>query len=147
MRHAHYDAIRFLCEGWDVVASPGRRRCLWLSVVASCVRFGTLSQKVHPGTGEKRVMREESVSQLRAWSHYSFNQRLQSAAVMRGVHVHLTPEYGTSRTCGRCGAWKKNLGGDEVYSCPRCHWEVNRDINGARNNLLCALTLLAEQRA
>ena len=65
---------------------------------------------------------------------------MKSAAEMRGVVVVETPETGTSRTCGVCGSWKENLGGAEQYNCVACGLTLHRDVNGARNNLLCAVT-------
>ena len=80
---------------------------------------------------------------LAAWSHHAFHQRLESAAELRGVVVHRVPEWGTSGTCGRCGHWNAHLGGALTFRCanPACRWQTDRDVNGARNNLLCALTL------
>ena len=121
-RHAHYDAIRFLLDGWDVV-------------VASQVRFGRLMRR------DTRRIGQSTVNRLLGWSHYSFNQRLTSKAQMRGALIHLTSEDGTSRTCGRCGAWNENLGSAKVMVCGACGWTADRDVNGARNNLLCALTV------
>ena len=90
-------------------------------------------------------MDRASVRRLGVWSHYAFRQRLASAAALRGVLVVETPEYGTSRTCGGCGAWKADLGGAERFDCLHCGLTLHRDVNGARNNLLCALTRLLSQ--
>ena len=47
-------------------------------------------------------------------------------------------EKGTSKTCSKCGWWKPGLRGDKTYVCenPECLYEGNRDVLGARNNLL-----------
>ena len=122
MRHAHYDAVGFLTRQWDVV-------------VASDVRFSRLMRR------DDRTVGRRTVRQLRGWSHYAFHERLASAAQTRGVLVVRTPELGTSRTCGACGAWKDDLGGSETFRCGACGLVLHRDVNGARNNLLCALTI------
>lgn len=111
------------------------------------MKFGALLRKVHPETDEPRKLSKEAVKIMYAWSHYSFNVRLQSAALTRGVHVRFTPEPGTSGTCGRCGRWNAHLGARETFSCTGdgCGWTTNRDLNGARNNLLAALTLTRRQ--
>ena len=51
-------------------------------------------------------------------------------------------EDGTSRTCGLCGTWKPDLGGNKTFRCDNaaCGVVMDRDVNGARNNLLCAYT-------
>jgi transposase len=56
----------------------------------------------------------------------------------RGRQVLYIEEPGTSKTCGNCGLWKKELGGNKVYHCRRCGVVLERDVNGARNNLLAA---------
>ena len=47
-------------------------------------------------------------------------------------------EKGTSKTCTKCGFWQPDLGGQKVYKCKNedCGLKINRDENGARNNLL-----------
>ena len=139
-RHAHYDAIGFLVQQqqWDVV-------------VASTARFGTMVRR-----DRTRVLGPQMAARVYGWAHYTFNQRLASAAATRGVYVHWTTEDGTSRTCGRCGVWNAELGSAETFVCvhrarvgpargalmsnPQCGARLDRDVNGARNNLLCALT-------
>ena len=49
----------------------------------------------------------------------------------------VTEEY-TSKTCGGCGNLKKVSGA--VYKCKRCKVKLDRDVNGARNILLKAIT-------
>jgi len=39
----------------------------------------------------------------------------------------------TSKTCGRCGNINKELGSSKSYKCSKCHLEIDRDVNGARN--------------
>ena len=47
-------------------------------------------------------------------------------------------EKGTSKTCTNCGFWQPDLGGQKEYKCKNedCGLVINRDKNGARNNLL-----------
>ena len=47
-------------------------------------------------------------------------------------------EKGTSKTCTGCGMWQPDLGGNKEYKCKNesCGLVINRDVNGARNNLL-----------
>ena len=89
------------------------------------------------------MINQTTVKRLHGWSHYQFHQRLEQSAQLRGVVVHRTEEFGTSKTCGRCGNWKADLAGALTYDCDRltCGLAIDRDVNGARNNLLCALTL------
>ena len=47
-------------------------------------------------------------------------------------------EKGTSKTCTCCGWWQPDLAGKKEYECKNedCGLKINRDKNGARNNLL-----------
>ena len=147
MRHAHYDAVRYLCGQWDVVISACAFSLVQtLQMVAANTPFKQLMQRQNPTNGKQRVIGKQTVSQLQFWSHFTFNQRLASRAETEGVHVCWTRENGTSKTCGRCGSWNANLGASETFDCEKCKWKANRDVNGARNNLLCALTGLLTKR-
>jgi putative transposase len=47
----------------------------------------------------------------------------------------VTEEY-TSSTCSRCGHLHTGLGSSEVFRCPSCSQEIDRDVNGARNIMI-----------
>ena len=124
MGNAHYDAARFLLSGWDVVLCP---------------LFQT-QRMVQHDTG-RRVIGKHTARDLYCWSHYTFRQRLISKAKdYPGRVVVEIGEPGTSGTCGRCGTWNPELGGNLVFRCinPDCGVVLDRDVNGARNNLLAA---------
>eukprot|EP00961_Rhodomonas_salina_P239212 3231609-Rhodomonas_salina.1 len=53
-----------------------------------------------------------------------------------GSHRRERGAAAASRTCGHCGHWHEGLGGARVFRCPQCSVEIDRDVNGARNNLL-----------
>ena len=64
--------------------------------------------------------------------HYMFKMKLEAKCQVRNSDkIEITEEY-TSKTCGRCGEINE-IGGCEKYKCEKCHLELNRDINGARN--------------
>jgi hypothetical protein len=110
-RHAHYDAIGFLLRQWDVV-------------VASTAKFGTMVRR--NANAKARVFGRRMAARVYGWAHFAFNQRLASAAASRGVYVHWTSEDGTSRTCGRCGAWNADLGSAETFVCVHRATRCNR---------------------
>ena len=76
-------------------------------------------------------------------SHYKFRNRLIHKAHKHGSTVMVTTEEYTSKTCTNCGIIKGNQGASRTFNCPHCHLVFDRDIGGARNILLRALT--AEQ--
>jgi transposase len=90
---------------------------------------------------EKRKLTSKSARSMMHWSHFRFRQRLLfKSQEYPGTRVLVVKEDYTSKSCGRCGAIKDNLGGSKVFHCPRCHFQCGRDINGARNILLKWLT-------
>jgi hypothetical protein len=122
--NAHYSAVNYLLREWDIV-------------VYSVASFKDMCSR------NNRVFRSRTACQAYNWCHYGFNQRLLSKVSMYPGRMAVpVEEDGTSRTCGRCSAWKQNLGGNEIFRCPNesCGVVMDRDVNGARNNLLCAYT-------
>ena len=86
-----------------------------------------------------RVFGKKTARAMYNWRHYAFRQRLKSSAFhYTGRTVVEIAEPGTSKTCGLCGSWKADLGGDKTYHCTNCSATMDRDVNGARNNLLAA---------
>eukprot|EP00961_Rhodomonas_salina_P211370 2854054-Rhodomonas_salina.1 len=122
-RHnAHYAAANYLLREWEVVMIPKFE-------VSKMVR-----------NGPTKVMQRKSTRDMYNWAHYEFRQRLISKSFMyAGRHVVVINEPGTSKTCGLCGAWNAELGGSKVFRCPSCHVELDRDVNGARNNLIAQI--------
>lgn len=53
-------------------------------------------------------------------------------------YVEVNPAY-TSQDCSRCGA-RHDPGSSEVYRCPTCGFEVDRDLNAAINILAAVAT-------
>lgn len=72
------------------------------------------------------------------WSHFTFRQHLIHKAREYGVNVYLCHEDYTSKTCTKCREIN-NVGGKEYFTCVSCGLSIDRDVNGARNILLCAL--------
>ena len=46
--------------------------------------------------------------------------------------VEVGEEY-TSQVCGNCGFLHQELGSNKVFCCPSCDYELDRDLNSARN--------------
>ena len=86
-----------------------------------------------------RRIRSKMVRQMSFLSHSKFKQRLIAKAAVRGVRVLIVSEHYTSKTCGRCGQLKEDLGSAKTFRCNRCAATLDRDCNGARNVLLRAM--------
>lgn len=120
----HRKLARFLCTQYDEVLIP---------------EFGVqkMTSKMERKIGSK------SVRQMISWSHYAFRQRLLHKAEELGVIVHVVNEAFTSKTCGSCGKLNAKLGSSKHFHCPSCHYEADRDENGARNILLRNFNLVS----
>lgn len=122
MANAHYDAAHVLLSEYDFIVIP---------------KFETSKMVRKAG----RIVNGKTARAMYTWAHYSFRQRLQSKVEMdRSKHMRLVGEPGTSKTCGNCGHWNAGLGGRRTFTCVSCGVEIDRDVNGARNNLLAELT-------
>jgi hypothetical protein len=86
--------------------------------------------------GRARKLGRETTEQLMSHGHYRFRCFLHHKTQELGARLILCKEPYTSQTCGRCGMLNKNLGGAEIFRCPSCGYEGDRDHNGARNILL-----------
>lgn len=73
---------------------------------------------------------------LHILSHYSFRERLKYKCTLHNVNYIEIDESYTSRTCGNCDYYKKDLGAAKVFNCDSCKIIIDRDVNGARNILM-----------
>lgn len=122
----HHKLALYLCENYNVILLP---------------KFET-SKMVKRAS---RRLGRKSVRNLLTWSHGRFRERLlQKAEEYPWVRVILVREDYTSKTCGRCGVIGKPS--REKLKCKVCHYEVDRDLNGARNILLRWLTCDADHK-
>jgi transposase len=67
------------------------------------------------------------------WSHFEFRQRLRHKANEFGSLVHEVSEHYMSKLCGKCGGIDWKLGRSKTFTCPYCHFSIDRDFTGARN--------------
>jgi transposase len=122
MTNAHYDAANALLQEFDVILVP-------LFETSKMVRRA------------ERVINSKVARAMYTWGHFTFRQRLLSKIEMdSSKHMRVVGEPGTSKTCGNCGHWNADLGGKKILVCGSCNVEMDRDVNGARNNLLAELT-------
>lgn len=122
----HYKSSRFLCSRYTDIFVPS---------------FGVSSMVVR----ELRKISALTTNQMLALCHYKFSVRIRSVAEKLGCRIHETSEWYTSKTCGACGGLHPTLGGSKDFSCPHCGVEMDRDLNGARNNLIRGLLFHTQQ--
>lgn len=118
----HWRIANELCRTADVILLPDFRPS------------GKVT-KLDP-RGRPRKLGRKTVSKMLGLSHAKFRERLLSKAEEFGVCVEIVREDYTTRTCGRCGHDHENIGVKKVFTCPKCHWTLGRDANGARNVMI-----------
>lgn len=120
---AHYDAANFLLARADVLVVPR-------------IASQRMSER------QSRSIRSGTVRTMLTSSPGLFCERLASSAKRYPGRLVLcdTGEPGTSGTAGCCGWWNSGLRvGMKRCPCLRCGVVIDRQVNGARNNLLAAL--------
>jgi putative transposase len=104
------------------------------------VALGNLSY----GIVERRDkgMPKKSKDELHMWRLYHFKIRLlHRFSGLEQQEVVIQDERYTSKTCGLCNNVKHDLGAAKRYICDKCGYDVDRDVNGARNILERSLGL------
>jgi putative transposase len=105
------------------------KTCNWLTKTYDTIHLPTFeTQEIAKKSRNKNMNRI-----LMLMKHYKFKSRLISKCEeRRRQFVSVTEEF-TSKTCGRCGFIKKDLGYNKIFKCDKCGLEIDRDYNGARN--------------
>ena len=116
----HCKLAKFLCSNYDVILLP---------------EFNTQEMAAREREdGRHRVISGKTARQLMAWSHFRFKERLLSKQhQFGGCRVHIVNEAYTTKTCGACGELNEDIGSKEIFHCPYCNYEADRDYNAARN--------------
>lgn len=126
VKDCHRKVVKFLVDRYDIIILPP-------------FASKNMSSK------QNRRINSKTVRNMITWSHYKFRQMLMSKILeYKDKYILLPSEAYTSKTCGRCGNIKSNLGGNEIYKCDKCGLKIDRDINGSRNILLRTINSLSE---
>ncbi|WP_456487719.1 RNA-guided endonuclease InsQ/TnpB family protein, partial [Candidatus Alkanophaga liquidiphilum] len=64
---------------------------------------------------------------------YKLKEYIKYKALERGILVIEIPEFNTSKQCSRCGSLRTERPG--VFICEDCGYQINADVNGAKNIL------------
>ena len=123
----YYKLVKWLCQNYHIILLPEFK-------TQGMVRHG------------KWWIHSKTAQMMLTWSHFQFCQYL-----LYKVHEYpwcqviiCTEEY-TSKICGCCGHIHRKLDGFKVFHCPSCTVELDQDINGAHNILLCYLTITSKE--
>jgi len=66
---------------------------------------------------------------------YKLKEYIKYKALERGILVIEVPELNTSRQCSKCGSMNTERPSQGVFICEDCGYQVNADVNGAKNIL------------
>ncbi len=69
-------------------------------------------------------------------SHYKFKQKMIYQSKKYGSEVKIVDESYTTKTCGNCGCMNHFVGNSNLFWCPYCKIELERDYQAARNILI-----------
>jgi len=120
----HKKTINFLCTNFETIIMP---------------KFEGNKKAKKKG----RQINCKAVRKMLSLSHGKFIEKLKQSCIKSSNRLIKVSEEYTSKTCGNCGNVKKNLRGNKTYNCTLCKYNIDRDINGARNIMLRVLTKLA----
>jgi len=70
---------------------------------------------------------------------YKLKEYIKYKALKRGILVIEVPEYNTSKQCSRCGSMRTERPSQGIFICSDCGYQVNADVNGAKNILKRAM--------
>ena len=115
----HWKTISFLIAHYDTILLPDFR-------ISGMVRGKKLAKIT------KRL--------LYMFSFNSFRRKLEWKCRIHNKKLCIVDESYTSKTCGGCGVLN-NVGSSEKYTCKKCGFDCDRDVNGSRNIMIKNLTL------
>ena len=86
------------------------------------------------GRGKKDSKKRDSKRRLHSWSFAQLYSFVQYKAQARGVRVVKIDPRHTSQTCSKCGYQaRNNRRSQSVFHCRSCGYQLNADLNAARN--------------
>ena len=64
---------------------------------------------------------------------HKLKEYIKYKALEKGIVVIEVPEYNTSKQCSRCGSMNTERPSQGLFICKDCGYQVNADVNGAKN--------------
>ena len=66
---------------------------------------------------------------------YRLKEYIKYKALERGILVIEVPEFNTSKQCSQCGSMRTERHSQGAFICKDCGYQINADVNGAKNIL------------
>ena len=115
MNEMHWKSINFLIKNYDCILLP----TFAISKMIKGKRLGKITKRV-----------------MTMFRFYQFKLKLTYMCERYKKQLIIVDESYTSKTCGCCGHLNTELGSSELFECPKCKIEMDRDVQGARNIFL-----------
>ena len=112
----------------DIVDEAGR--------VNAIIAIGDLNGVRNNSKGKGRKVKNRKVNSM---PFYRLKEYIKYKALERGILVIEVPEHNTSKQCSRCGSLRTERPSQGVFICEDCGYQVNADVNGAKNLLKRAM--------
>ena len=84
----------------------------------------------------RKNLNEENNRIMNIYSHYKFQQKMIYQGKKNNCEIKIVEEDYTTKTCGNCGYMNHFVGNSNIFWCPKCKKELERDYQAARNILL-----------
>ena len=86
------------------------------------------------GINNRVSVRKSQRNERLSWSFFQLRSFIEYKAKEAGVQVLLVPSPYTSQTCSDCGhCEKKNRRTQSEFSCLKCGFSMNADLNASKN--------------
>lgn len=126
-----YEKIKNKCNEFSHKVSN------WLSARYSTIVVPQLNVRDLVSRKEgARTLRVKSVRELLSIGHYNTLMKLKEKCKDKGSVLLIVKEFNTTRTCGKCGHLKTDIGSAKEWTCEKCGMQHDRDVNAARNILI-----------
>ena len=94
------------------------------------IAIGNLNGVRKNNDKERRANRK-----IHSMPFYRLKEYIRYKALERGIAVIEVPEYNTSKQCSKCGSMNTERPSQGLFICKDCGYQINADVNGAKNIL------------
>ena len=84
---------------------------------------------------ERTIKGRKVNRKINSMPFYRLKEYIKYKALERGLLVIEVPEFNTSKQCSKCGSMNTKRSSQGVFICKDCGYQINADVNGAKNIL------------
>jgi IS605 OrfB family transposase len=115
------------------MAGENRKIAKWMvDMPVNCIVLERI-KNLNYFSKKKKLLRKKLRKKFNNWAYYQLERFIIERAEKVGKSVLLvSPKY-TSQRCSRCGYIAKKNRSQAIFSCKKCGFELNADLNASRN--------------